>query len=211
MPRMVLRVTRYGFEAVLHVFVEEELDEGAFQAGTETTVDREAATGNLRATFEVENAEAFAQSLVVHAGEVVVLGVVVGRNRTVFFNNVIRAVLAFRRTRSDVRHVHEHFGLLVVEFLELLVEFVDLVAEFACGGLSFVCVFALLLEFANALGLCVAFALEAFDFGEERAAFVIDGEHVTKAYGRIFLFGFSNLDVKHFVPRMIKILRGKDS
>ena len=183
---MVLRVTRYGgvnsskpafwcssefFEACLLVFVEEELDEGAFEARAETAVDRETGTGNLGATFKVKNAKAFAESLVVDAGEVIVLGVVVKRDRTVFFDNVIAGVLAFRRTRSDVRNVHEHFGLLVVKFLELLVEFVNLVAEFACGGLGFVSVFALLLEFANALGLGVAFALEAFDFGEERAAF----------------------------------------
>ena len=142
---------------------------------------------------------------------------VVKRNRTVFFDNVVRTVLAFRRTRSDVRNVHEHFGLLVVKFLELLVEFVNLVAEFACGGLGFVSVFALLLEFANALGLGVTFALEAFDFGEERAALVIDGEHVTKAYGRIFLFCFSNIifriftylfNIKHLIASVENFFTG---
>ena len=202
------------------MFVQEELDEGAFQAGTEAAVDREAGTGNLGAAFEVEDAEAFAEGLVVHAGEVIVLGVVVKRNRTVLLDHVVARVLAFRGTRGNVRHVHEHFGLLVVEVLELLVEFVDLVAERAHGGNGFVGVFALLLQVANLLGFGVAFALEAFHFGEERAALVIDFENVLQADGRILLFGFSNvifrifadfLDVKHFMPRMIKILRGKDS
>ena len=98
-------------------------------------------------------------------------------------------------------------------FLELLVQLVDLVAQGTHGGYGFVSVLALLLEVADALGFGVAFALEAFHLGEERAAFVIDSQHVTKAYGRIFLFGFSNiifrifadfLNVKHFMPRMKK-------
>ena len=182
---------REFFEAVLHVFVEEELDEGAFQAGTPAAVDREAGTGNLGAAFEVEDAEAFAEGLVVHAGEVVVLGVVVKRNRAVLLDHVVRAVLAFRGTRGDVRHVHEHFGLLVVQILELLVKFVDLVAQGAHGGHGLVGVLALLLEVANLLGFGVACG--------------------------VLLFGFSNvvfrifadfLDVKHFMPRMIKILLG---
>ncbi len=202
---------REFFEAVLHVFVQKELDEGAFQAGTETAVDRETTTGNLRATFKVKNAEAFAQSLVVHAGEVVVLGVVVKRNRAVLLDHVVRTVLAFRGARGDVRHVHEHFGLLVVEVLEFLVKFVDLVAEGAHGCYGLVGVLALLLEVANLLGFGVAFALEAFHFGEERAAFVVDGEHVLQAHCGVLLFGFSNvvfrifadfLDVKHVMPRL---------
>ena len=99
----------------------------------------------------------------------------------------------------------------------LLVEFVDLVAESAHGGHGFVGVFALLLQVTDLLGFGVAFALEAFHLGEERAAFVVDFENVLQAHCGVFLFGFSNvifriftdfLDVKHFMPRMVKILQG---
>ena len=197
------------------MFVKEPLDESAFKTGTETAVNRETISGNLCAAFEVKNAKTFTEGLVVNWGEIAVLRVIVKWKRTILFDDVIARILAFWRTWSDVRNVHEHFGLLEGEILELLVEFVDLVSEIAHGLYGFIGVFAFLLEFTNLFGFRIAFAFETFHFGEKRTAFVVDSQNVLQAHGRVFLFGFSNvvfriftdfLDVKHFMPR-IKILR----
>jgi len=105
--------------------------------------------------------------------------------------------------------VHEHFGLLEGEILELLVEFVDLVSEIAHCFYGFIGVFALFLEFTNLFGFRIAFAFKTFHFGEKRTAFVVDRQNVLQTHCRVFLFGFCNvifrifadfLDVKHGMP-----------
>ena len=192
------------------MFIEEPLDQGAFQAGAESAVNREAVAGNFGAAFKIKNAQAFAEGFVIDGLKIPIFGVEIKGNRPVFFDHVVARVFAFRSLGGDVRNVHQHFCLLVIQFLELFIETVNFVAEIPHGFYRFVGIFAFLFQFANPLGFCIALAFQFFHFSKKRAAFRIYRKNVFQTDCRVLFLGFCNVvvriftdfaNVKHDVPR----------
>lgn len=154
------------------VEVEEEVDEGALEAGAGAAIDDEGGAGDFGAGFEVEHAVGLAEGDVVFGFEVVGGGGAPAADFGVFFGGGADGTGVV----GEVREGEEEIALLGVGGVGFDADFVDAGADAADFGFFGGGVFAVFAADADFFGEAIAVALELLAFGLGGAAGGVDGE-----------------------------------
>ena len=184
--------------------VQEEVDEGALQAGAGATENGEAAAGELVAALEVENVQIGAQVPVRLKVEVEL-----ARGAPTATLDVLVLVLAKRGGLArDVGQVGHKVVLLLLEGGAALGQAIDLLVDGAHGllGSLGLVLLALLHQGADLLGLGVTRGLELLDLGDDGTTLVIElkellaiPRRLAVSHGGVDGIGVlaNKLDIKH--------------
>ena len=186
------------------VRIEEEVDEGALQAGASATENGKTAAGELVAALEVEDVQIGAQIPVRLKVEVEL-----ARGAPAATLDVLVLVLAVRRGLArNVGQVSHEVVLLLLESSAALGQAVNLLVDGAhglLGGLGLV-LLALLHQGADLLGLGITRSLELLDLGDDGTALVVElkellaiPRRLAVSHGDIDGIGVlaNKLDIKH--------------